>query len=102
MAGEIAGPKPSRWREDAPGERRFLGDAEIDTDLADGCDIAIFRHAVDAQHATKIGDRADDEADARGAAAFENADLNALHRLLRIGAGERRNQHGDGETSKYD
>ena len=80
VAGEIARPEPRDRREDAPGQRQFLGDAEIDADLADGRDIAVLRHAVDAQHATEIGHGADDEADARAAAAFENADLNALHR----------------------
>jgi hypothetical protein len=47
-----------------------------------------------------MGNRADDEADARAAAAFENADLYALHRLLRMGAGKGRNQHGGGDAAK--
>ena len=100
IAGEIAGPEPRHRRVHAPGQRRFLGDAEIDADLADGRDIAVLRHAVDAQHAAEIGHGADDEADAGAAAAFEDADLHALHRLLRMGAGEGCDQHGDGDTGK--
>jgi hypothetical protein len=34
--------------------------------------------------------------------AFEDADLHALHRLLRLGAGERSNQCGGGYTGKKD
>ena len=51
-------------------------------------------HAIDPQHATEIGDRTDDEADAGAATAFQNADLHPLHRLLRVGAGA--GQHGEG------
>ena len=43
IAGEIAGPEPRHRRIHAPGQRRFLGDAEIETDLADGRDVAVFR-----------------------------------------------------------
>ena len=86
VAGEVAGPEPRHRRIHAPGQRRFLGDAEIETDFADGRDVAVFRHAVDAQHATEIGHGTDDETDAGAAAAFQNADLHALHRLLRVGA----------------
>src|ERR1700727_3540109 len=52
IARQIARPEPRDRRPDAPGQRGFLGDAEIDADLANGRDIAILRHAVDAQHAT--------------------------------------------------
>src|SRR6266480_4543705 len=96
IAREIAGPEPRHRRVHAPGQRRFLGDAEIEADLADGRDIAVFRHALDAQHATEIGHRTDDEADAGAAAAFQDADLDALHRLLCMGAGEECSQQGDG------
>src|SRR5712672_4813157 len=82
IAREIAGPEPRDRRIHAPGQRRFLRDAEIEANLADGRDIAVLRHALDAQHATEIGHRADDKADACTAAAFEHADLYALHRLL--------------------
>src|SRR6267154_5529422 len=75
VAGEIAGPEPRHRRVDAPGQRRFLGDAEIETDLADGRDIAVLRHALDAQDATEIGHRADNETEACTAAALEHADL---------------------------
>src|SRR5450759_3014222 len=84
VAREIAGPEPRDGGIDAPGQRRFLGDAEIEADLADGRDITVFRHAIGAQHATEVGHRADDEADARTAAAFEDANLYPLHRLLRM------------------
>jgi len=40
------------------------------------------------QHATEIGHGTDNETDAGAAAAFQNADLYALHRRLRAGAGE--------------
>src|ERR1700752_5367066 len=69
IAGEIAGPKPGDRGIDAPGKRRLLGDAKVNADLADGRNVTVFRHAIDPQHATKIGDRADDEADAGAAAA---------------------------------
>src|ERR1700733_4778482 len=65
IAGEIAGSQAPDGGKHAPGKRRFLGDAEIDADLADGRDVAIFRHALDTQHATEIGYRTDDETDAR-------------------------------------
>ena len=69
-------------------------------DLTDGGDVAVLRHAVGAQHAAEIGHGADDEADAGAAAAFENADLHALHRLLRAGADDGCGQHGEGGTGK--
>src|SRR6266700_8326790 len=102
IAREIAGPEPRHRRVHAPGQRRFLGDAEIEADLADGRDITVLRHAFDAQHATEIGHGANDEADAGAAAAFEDADLHALHRLLRMGADEEGDQdgHGHGDTGK--
>jgi len=56
----------------------------------------------DAQHATEIGHGADDEADAGSAAAFEDADPDALHRLLRESAGEGCHQRGNGDTGKDD
>src|SRR5579863_3096206 len=87
IAGEVAGPEISRRREYTPGERCFLCDAEIDADLADGSDVAVFRPAVDAEHAAEIGDRTHDEADARAAAAFEHADLNQRG-LLGLCAGQ--------------
>src|SRR6476660_5764986 len=89
VAGKVAWPKPRHRRKHAPGQHRLLGDAEIESDLADGRDIAVFRHALGAQHAAEIGHRADDEPDAGAAAAFENANLYALHRLLRVGSGDR-------------
>ena len=67
-----------------PRPRGFLGDAEIEADLLDGGDVTVFRHALDAQHAAEMGYRADDEADAGAAAAFEHADLHAI-RLLCVG-----------------
>src|SRR5882757_343191 len=89
VAGKVARPKPRHRRKHAPGQHRLLGDAEIESDLADGRDIAVFRHALGAQHAAEIGHRADDEPDTGAAAAFENANLHALHRLLRVGPGDR-------------
>ncbi|MGY4318494.1 hypothetical protein ACVWW1_007821 [Bradyrhizobium sp. JR3.5] len=92
-------PEPLHRCVDAPGQRRFLGDAEIDADLLDGRDVAILRQAVGAQHATEMGHGADDEADARATAAFQDADLNALARLLGVGANDC-GQRGDGGTGK--
>jgi hypothetical protein len=80
-AGEIAGPEPRHRREHTPGQRRFLGDAEIEAHFPDGRDIAVLE-SLGAQHANEVGHRADDEADAGAAAAFEDADLDPLHRLL--------------------
>src|SRR2546430_12488159 len=71
VAGEIARTEPLDRRVHAPGECGFLRDAEIDADLADGGDVAVLRHPVDAQHATEIGHGADNKADAGAAAAFE-------------------------------
>src|ERR1700731_1309867 len=53
IAREIAGAEPRHRRVHAPGERRFLGDTEIEADLADGRDIAVLWHALDAQHASE-------------------------------------------------
>src|ERR1700687_6144205 len=100
ITGEIARPEPRHRCKNAPCERRFLGDAEIEADLADGRDVAVLWQALGAQHAAEVGHGAHDEADARTAAAFEDADLHALHRLLRIGAGEGRHQHGNGDPGK--
>src|ERR1700722_3377152 len=101
IAGEIAGSQAPDGGKHAPGKRGFLGDAEIDADLADGRDVTVFRHAVDAQHAAEIGDRADDEADAGPAAAFEHTNLDAF-RLLGARAREGRNQHGGRNAGKGD
>src|SRR5947207_2392316 len=76
-ARQIARPEPRDRRIDAPCQRGLLGDAKIQADLADSRDIAVFRHALDAQHAAEIGNGADDETDARAAATFEDADLDA-------------------------
>ena len=100
VAGEIAGPEQFHGRKDAPGERGLLGDAEIDADLANGGDITILRPAIDAKYATEIGYGADDEADARPAAAFENADLHEPW-LLRMDAGKC-TRHGDGDSGEQD
>src|ERR1700733_8553221 len=100
IAGEIAGPEPGDRGVDAPRQRRFLGDADIDADLADGRNVTILRHTLNAQHATEIGHRTDDESDTRAAAAFENADLNALDWLLRAGAGARCNQRSEDGPGK--
>ena len=78
MPDEIARPELRDRREHAPGQRRFLGDAEIETDLADGRDIEVVGPAVGAQHAAEIGHGADDEADAGAAAAFQHADLHSF------------------------
>jgi hypothetical protein len=51
----------------------------------DGRDVTVLRHALDAQHAAEIGHGTHDEAHARTAAAFEDTDLHARHRRLRIG-----------------
>src|SRR5262245_1217547 len=75
IAGEIAGPEPVHRREYAPGQRRFLGDAEVDAHFADGGDIEVVGLAAGAEHAAEIGHGADDEADAGAAAAFQHADL---------------------------
>src|ERR1700733_6670098 len=99
VAGEITGSQTPYRRKPAPGQRGFLGNAEIDADFTNGRDVTILRHAVDAQHAAEIGDRADDEADAGPAAAFEHADLDAF---LSVGASERRDQHGGGNAGKDD
>src|SRR3978361_2330382 len=85
-AGEIARSEPRHRCEHAPSQRRFLGDAEIKTDLLDGGDVAIVGTAADAQHSAEVGHRPDNKADAGPAAAFENADLHAS--LLRAGAGD--------------
>lgn len=77
-----------------------MGDAEIDADLADGSDVAVFRPAVDMQDATEIGDGTDDEANACTAAAFEDTDLNALDWLLRVGTGEGAQQRTGGNAGK--
>src|SRR5262249_31971308 len=69
IAGEITRPEPVDRRVDGPGQRGFLGDAEIEPNLADGRDVAVLRKALHPQHATKIGDGADDKADAGAAAA---------------------------------
>jgi hypothetical protein len=96
VAGQIARSEPRYRRVDGPSQRRFLGDADVEPDLADGGDVAVIRRAIDAQHATKIGDRTNDEADARAAASFEHADLHARHWLLRSGACDGGKQRRDG------
>src|SRR5258705_1925261 len=53
VAGKVARSKPRHRRKHAPGQHRLLGDAEIESDLADGRDIAVFRHALGAQHAAE-------------------------------------------------
>src|ERR1700687_458588 len=100
IAGEIARAEPRHRCKHPPGERRFLGDAEIEADLADGRNVAVLRHALGAQHAAEVGHGAHDEGDACSAATFDDADLHALHRLLRIGAGKGRNQRGNGDPGK--
>src|SRR5882724_894467 len=97
-AGEVARPEPRHRREHAPGQRGFLGDAEIETDLADGGDVAIVGNAVDTQHAAEVGHGTDNETNAGAAAALENADLHAS--LLRAGAGDGCGQHGKCGTGK--
>src|SRR5258705_870519 len=94
IAGKAARPEPRDRCEHAPGQRRFLGDAEIESDFADSGDVAVFRHAVGAQHAAEIGDGTDDEADAGAAAALQHDGLYTLH-LLRIGAANLRSQRGE-------
>ena len=94
VAGKATRPEPRDRREHAPGQRRFLGDAEVESDFPDGGDVAILRHPVGAQHAAEIGDGADDKTDAGAAAAFQHADLHTLH-LLRVGAADRRRQRGE-------
>src|SRR6185437_774159 len=96
VSGEIARPKPRHRCIDAPGERRFVGDAEIDAHLADGCDVTIVRRAIDTEHAAEIGDGTHHEADACAAAAFKDTYLDPLHGLLRMRAGERRDQRHRG------
>ena len=54
-ACEVALPDPRHRRIDTPRQRRLLGNSEIDSDLANGGDIAIFRHAFRTQHAPEIG-----------------------------------------------
>jgi hypothetical protein len=62
--------------------------------------VAVFRRAVRAQHATEIGHGTDHKTDAGSAAAFQNADLHALHRLLRGGSRDRRDEQGDGRAGQ--
>jgi hypothetical protein len=97
VAGEIAGAELRDRREHAPRQRGFLGDAEVEPNLADGRDIKIVGPVGGAQHTAEIGDRADDESDAGAAATFEDADLHAS--LLGAGAGDERGQ-GKGDTGK--
>src|SRR5690349_3744629 len=86
---QIARPEMGDRREDAPGQRGFLGDTDIQANLADGRDVAILGHALDTQYAAEIGDGADDEADRGAAAAFEHANLHTRHRRLRTSATKR-------------
>jgi hypothetical protein len=72
--GEVARPKARHGRKHVPGERNLLGDPDIDADFLDDGDLVVRRHTIDAQHASEIGRRTHDEADA-GAAAFEDSDL---------------------------
>ena len=99
IAGEIAGAKPRDRSVNAPGQSGFLCDAEVDAYLANGGDVAIFRHARNTQHAAQIGYRTHDEADAGAAAAFQNANL---YPLLRGGRGNGCNQHGRGCNGEDD
>src|ERR1700683_1707623 len=77
VAREIAEPELHDRRVDAPGQRRFLGEADTGPPLPRGPGIAVLRPALGSQHATEVGDRANDEADAGAASAFEDADLHA-------------------------
>src|ERR1700722_5160735 len=100
VARKVAGPEPGDRRPHAPRQRRFLGDADINAYLADGRHVAVLRHALDAQHATEISNRADDEADAGAAAAFEHANLHPIQRRLRVGAGKGCDKQSDGDPGK--
>lgn len=69
FAGEVALREPRHRCKHVPGERGFLCNTDVETHFLDNRDITIFRHPLDAQHASEIGDGSHDEADAGPAAA---------------------------------
>ena len=98
-AGEFAAAEPRVRRIDGPGKLGLRGHAEIEADAADGGDVRLGPAAFALEHAFKLGDRADDEADILSALALQDAGANRRHR---VGAGDRRQQRerSEGECRK--
>src|ERR1700738_5259813 len=99
-AGEVALREPRHRRKHVPCESGLLRDTDVETHFLDDGDITIFRHSLDAQHASEIGDGSNNKADAGAAAALEYSDLHTLHGLLRVGRAVRCNEHTRGDGSK--
>src|SRR5205814_804645 len=103
-ARERAAPDPAGRRSHRPAQPGLTGDAEIDAEAANGCDVRLGAAAFALEYAFKAGGRADNETDILAALALQNpgAKLRLRHR---VGACDRRNERrdrdGEGGKSHY-
>src|ERR1700730_9022087 len=95
IARQIAASHPAGRRIDRPGKFGLLGEADIQTITAEGCDIGFGTAAFALEYAFEAGHGADDEADILATLALQDTGAN---RRQRIGGCDRCNQRNDGNT----
>src|SRR5450432_4405995 len=81
IARQIATSHPAGRRIDRPGKFGLLGEADIQTIAADGCDIGFGTAAFALEYAFEAGHRADDEADILATLALQDTGANRRQRI---------------------
>jgi hypothetical protein len=91
-AGDVATPRVGLLAQTIPGKHGTLGKADVETDLLNGRDLAVFLHAVDTQDASEVDHCSNDKAYGwrrRGIRARRAVPFGCLLRLATLEAEQR-------------